>query len=92
MLLSVGTISAADVSGKWSGALEFINAEGQTGSTPAFLILKQKGEDFAETPCRKMRRAAGHTALQLFAPEGGMYEGMLFADSELNCAQTSAGM
>jgi hypothetical protein len=42
LLLSV-TLSAADVSGKWSGAFEFNNDSGETKSKPVFMILKQDG-------------------------------------------------
>lgn len=33
-----------DVSGKWSGTLEFKNAEGETKSGSAYMILKQDGD------------------------------------------------
>src|SRR5713101_2240051 len=32
-----------DVSGKWSGTLEFKNSSGETGSGSAYMILKQEG-------------------------------------------------
>jgi hypothetical protein len=43
LLLSAIPLSAADVSGKWSGTLEFKSDAGETKSGPALLILKQEG-------------------------------------------------
>src|SRR5262245_22916298 len=38
-----GSEKKAQVSGKWSGTLEFSNASGESKSGPAYMILKQDG-------------------------------------------------
>lgn len=43
ILLFVVSLSAGDVSGKWTGTLEFKTPDGETKSGPAFMILKQDG-------------------------------------------------
>jgi hypothetical protein len=43
MLLSVPFVSAADVSGKWSGSLEIKTPDGKTAALPAYAEFKQEG-------------------------------------------------
>jgi hypothetical protein len=43
LMLSAATLNAADVTGRWSGTMEFKNPGGATESGPAYIILKQEG-------------------------------------------------
>ena len=44
MVLMAPFVSAADVSGKWSGSLEFKPPDGQSQIVPAYAEFKQKGD------------------------------------------------
>jgi hypothetical protein len=39
------TLSAADITGKWSGSLTMTNAQGETNEGAAFVIFKQNGAE-----------------------------------------------
>lgn len=39
------TLSAADISGKWSGSFVMTNAQGETNEGTAFVIFKQNGAE-----------------------------------------------
>lgn len=43
------TLSAADVTGKWSGSFETADASGQTRTSPALFTLKQTGSQITGT-------------------------------------------
>jgi hypothetical protein len=45
LLFAVMTLSAADISGKWSGSFTMTNAEGETHEGNAFVIFKQNGTE-----------------------------------------------
>jgi hypothetical protein len=49
VLLSAATLNAADVTGRWSGTMDFKNAAGATESGPAYMILKQEGNKVTGT-------------------------------------------
>jgi hypothetical protein len=48
LALSAVSLFGADVTGTWSGTLEF-NREGETRSTPALLVLKQEANKLSGT-------------------------------------------
>ena len=45
LLLAAMTLSAADISGKWSGSFTTTGPDGQTQHDTAFVILQQKGTE-----------------------------------------------
>jgi hypothetical protein len=45
LLCAAITLSAADISGKWSGSLTMTNARGETNEGTAFVIFKQNGAE-----------------------------------------------
>ena len=45
LLCAVITLSAADITGKWSGSLTMTNAQGETNEGAAFVIFKQNGAE-----------------------------------------------
>ncbi len=49
LLGAVTALHAADVSGKWVGASEFVNRDGQARKGPISLTLKQSGEEVTGT-------------------------------------------
>ena len=49
VLLSAATLNAADVTGRWSGTMDFKSAGGTTESGPAYMILKQEGSKVTGT-------------------------------------------
>jgi hypothetical protein len=45
LLCAAITLSAADISGKWSGSFVMTNAQGETNEGTAFVIFKQNGAE-----------------------------------------------
>jgi hypothetical protein len=45
LLCAAITLSAADISGKWSGSFIMTNAQGETNEGTAFVIFKQNGAE-----------------------------------------------
>lgn len=64
VLLSATTLGATNVGGKWSGTLE---PEGQTGSKPVYMILKQDGN--------KLDGSVGPDESEQHSLENGKVEG-----------------
>ena len=78
-LLLVPFVNAADVSGNWTGSLEFNNPEGDTQSAPAQAELKQLGNSLTgkvwkeaghEFPIAKGKIEGNQVTFQFTAPEG----------------------
>jgi hypothetical protein len=49
LLLTALTLSAADVTGKWTGSFDSVEPDGQTKSSTALLNLKQTGTEITGT-------------------------------------------
>src|SRR5258708_464702 len=49
LFFSALTLSAADVTGKWSGSFELKNSDGEVRNPPAYLVLKQDGAKLTGT-------------------------------------------
>jgi hypothetical protein len=49
LLCAAITLSAADISGKWSGTITMTNAPGETNDGTAFVIIKQNGPEITGT-------------------------------------------
>jgi hypothetical protein len=45
LLCAAITLSAADISGKWSGTITMTNGQGETNDGTAFVIFKQNGSE-----------------------------------------------
>jgi hypothetical protein len=67
LMLSAATLNAADVTGRWSGTLDFKNAGGATESGPAYMILKQEGN--------KVTGTGGANETEQYPIQNGMLEG-----------------
>jgi hypothetical protein len=67
LLCAAITLSAADVSGKWSGTTTMTNAQGETNEGTAFVIFKQNGAEITGT--------AGGDENQQFPITNGKIEG-----------------
>jgi hypothetical protein len=66
LTLSAASLFGADVTGTWSGTLEF-NREGETRSTPAMLVLKQESN--------KISGSIGPNADRRYTIKSGNIEG-----------------
>jgi hypothetical protein len=49
LLVAVMTLSAADISGKWSGTFSGTNAAGEFRQATAFVVFKQNGTELTGT-------------------------------------------
>ena len=49
LLCAAITLSAADISGKWSGTVSMTTAQGETNDGTAFVVFKQKGAEITGT-------------------------------------------
>jgi opacity protein-like surface antigen len=49
LLLAAMTLSAADITGKWSGSFTGTNAEGESHQSTAFVVFKQSGTEITGT-------------------------------------------
>lgn len=49
LFFSATLLSAADVTGKWSGSFAVKNREGESRNVPAFLVINQAGDKLAGT-------------------------------------------
>ena len=50
LLLLTPLVRAVDLSGKWTGTLEFKAEHGHVQSVPAYAELKQQGDSLSEAP------------------------------------------
>ena len=49
LLLSALTLSAAEITGKWSGSFDITNSDGETKADTAYMSLKQNGGEVTGT-------------------------------------------